>query len=209
MKKLISALLIGAIAASVCVTMASCGGNKDSKTETTAPTKASATAPATTAAQSQQNGETATQSDFQAQLQQKPSEYYQPATDYQGAAISDDKIHGGVWEQVAIQNAVQSAGYGAIAVGDYPGQAPDGLDCWVVTVKKADGSYVIYYSGLYFCYPEGGSSDSGSDSDSQDNGNNNYSGDAVSSDEEGHNENGNVYADADDEDNTVAPYNGE
>lgn len=185
MKKILSVLIAGTLAAAVCVTMASCGGNSSSssKTATTAPTK-STTAPATTTASNQQNsasGATGTQTsgnsgnnEFQSSLAQQGSEYFQPATNYQGDSIPDDKIYGGVWEQVAILNAVNATGdSGAMAIGDYKGTSPDGISCWVVTVKLSDGSTVVYYSGYQFCYPDSSSSSNSGNNDSNDNGNNN------------------------------------
>lgn len=190
MKKILSVLIAGALAAAVCVSMASCGGNSSSssKAATTAPTK-STTAPVTTKAADQQNsasgtgtqtGETTGNDAFQSSLAQQGSEYFQPATNYQGNEIPDDKIYGGVWEQVAILNAVDATGdSGAVAVGDYKGTTPDGIDCWVVTVKRSDGSTTTYYSGYQFCYPDSSSTNSG---ESSDNGADNNGNDANSYD---------------------------
>lgn len=204
MKRILTAVLAGVIVASVCMTMASCGGSKESsKASTTAPTT---TAPATTAAattvaasaqaSAQASGEVSNA--LQSSIANQGSEYYQPATNYQGGNIPEDKVYGGVWEQVAIQNALSVAGdQEAIVVGDYPGYAPDGLECWVVTVKKSDGTYAVYYSGFQFCYPDtSGNANTNNESSSQ--GGNTGS----------QTNNGSVYADPEDEDNTVAPYQG-
>ncbi len=219
MKKILSVLIAGALAAAVCVSMASCGGNSSSssKAATTAPTK-STTAPVTTKAADQQNSVSdGTQSsavtsgdEFQSSLAQQGSEYFQPATNYQGNAIPDDKIHGGVWEQVAILNAVSATGdSGAVAVGDYKGTSPDGFDCWVVTVKLSDGSTTTYYSGYQFCYPDSSSTNSG---ESSDNGADNNGNDANSYDngnagnDSGNNGYDNGGSQDDGEDNTVRVY---
>lgn len=144
MKKIISIMLIAAIAVTSAIALSACGSSNNTDpsvaattatTATTAPTAAATQA--ATAAQQNNNagsnsGDTGNRSD------NSGAEY---------AGITQDK---------AYSLALERSGSGAQVIGCYQGTiaggSQEGDAAWVVTVQESDGTQKSYYCGFPFCY---------------------------------------------------------
>ncbi|MBQ3866025.1 MAG: M15 family metallopeptidase, partial [Clostridia bacterium] len=76
--------------------------------------------------------------------------------------IPAEKIYADIWEQEAIVEAIDRIGSDYKCVGTEKGTAPDGLEAWIVSLTRIDGSdpavWKCFVSGK-FCYLEDGAPD--------------------------------------------------
>lgn len=144
MKKVITIILVAAIAVTSAFTLTACGSAKKTAQPTTAPTTA-ATQPATQASQASAS-------------QMSVSGTGSSDSDNSSSGYNDDSSaeYAGITYDKACSLALEQSGDGAQVIsctqGTIAGGPQYGDPAWVVVVQLADGTQSSYYCGYPFCY---------------------------------------------------------
>lgn len=155
MKKIITILLIAAIAATSALTLTACGSTGKAAPTTAAPTAVPTVAAtvAATQAQTQKTTPATTQSYRSSDVSEDINYYSDPssAIDYSEAEYA------GITRQKAIDSVMESYddSDGVIILEAYQGTYPaQGWDAWVVTAQDSNDVTRTFYCGFAFCIPQ-------------------------------------------------------
>ena len=150
MKKIVSIMLIAAIAVTSAVALTACGSsnNTDPSVAATAATTATTATAAPTAAATQ--AATAAQQVNNADSNSGNADNTGNQSDNSGAEYA------GITQDKAYTLALERSGSGAQVISCYQGTiaggSQEGNAAWVVTVQESDGTQKSYYCGFPFCY---------------------------------------------------------
>lgn len=154
MKKIITILLIAAIAATSAITLTACGSAGKTAPTTAAPTAAPTVAATVVATQAEPQKTTpATTQSYRSSDVSEDINYFDAsnANDYSEAEYA------GITRQKAIDSVLESYddSDGVIILEAYQGTYPaQGWDAWVVTAQDSNDVTRTFYCGFAFCIPQ-------------------------------------------------------